>query len=43
MQPTNEALSEFGLGLDHRVKQTSYYLGNADPTDIATNQEYGQD
>ena len=38
MQRTRAALGAFGLGLDHMVKQTSFYQGNADPADIVANQ-----
>ena len=35
---TRELLAAAGLGLDHMVKQTSYFFGDADPKDIVTNQ-----
>ena len=35
---TRALLEAAGLGLDHMVKQTSYFHGNADPKDIVTNQ-----
>lgn len=38
MTRTAGALAEHGLGLDHMLRQTSFYLGNADPADIVTNQ-----
>jgi hypothetical protein len=38
MARTRAALGAFGLGLDHMVKQTSFYLGAADAQDIVTNQ-----
>jgi 2-iminobutanoate/2-iminopropanoate deaminase len=38
MERTRAALAAYGLGLDHMVKQTSFYLGDADPADIVTNQ-----
>ena len=38
IERTRELLVAAGLGLDHMVKQTSYFHGNADPQDIVTNQ-----
>ena len=38
MSNTQETLKVFGLGLNHMVKQTSFFLGKADPKDIVTNQ-----
>jgi len=38
MDRTRAALAAFGLGLDHMVKQTSFYLGQARPEDIVANQ-----
>ena len=38
IERTRELLVAAGLGLDHMVKQTSYFHGNADPKDIVTNQ-----
>ena len=38
IERTRQALAAFGLELDNMVKQTSYFLGNADPKDIVTNQ-----
>ena len=38
IERTRELLAAAGLGLDHMVKQTSYFHGNADPKDIVTNQ-----
>ena len=38
IERTRELLAAAGLGLDHMVKQTSYFHGNADPRDIVTNQ-----
>ena len=38
VERTRELLVAAGLGLDHMVKQTSYFHGNADPKDIVTNQ-----
>ncbi|MDX1431040.1 MAG: RidA family protein [Gammaproteobacteria bacterium] len=38
MEYTRDALAGFDLGLDHMVKQTSFYLGEADPQSIVTNQ-----
>ena len=38
MDYTRAALAAHGLHLDHMVKQTSYYRGDADPTAIVTNQ-----
>ena len=38
MTNTGETLREFGLDLNHMVKQTSFFLGKADPKDIVTNQ-----
>ena len=35
---TRALLAMAGLGLDHMVKQTSYFFGDADPKDIVTNQ-----
>ena len=38
IERTRELLAAAGLDLDHMVKQTSYFYGEADPTDIVTNQ-----
>jgi enamine deaminase RidA (YjgF/YER057c/UK114 family) len=38
MESTRQTLGRFGAGLDHMVKQTSFYLGGADPATIVTNQ-----
>ena len=38
VERTRALLAEAGLGLDHMVKQTSYFFGDADPKDIVTNQ-----
>ena len=38
LERTRALLETAGLGLDHMVKQTSYFFGNADPDDIVTNQ-----
>ena len=38
VERTRELLAAAGLGLDHMVKQTSYFSGGADPKDIVTNQ-----
>ncbi len=38
MERTRAALGAFGLGLDHMVKQTTFFLGAADPKDIVANQ-----
>ena len=38
MERTRGLLAAAGLGLDHMVKQTSYFFGDADPKDIVTNQ-----
>ena len=38
MEYTRDALDGFGLGLDDMVKQTSFYLGEAKPESIVTNQ-----
>lgn len=38
MDYTRDALAGFDLALDHMVKQTSFYLGEADPGSIVTNQ-----
>ena len=38
IERTRELLSAAGLGLDHMVKQTSYFYGDAAPKDIVTNQ-----
>ncbi len=38
MDRTRAALAAFGIDLDHMVKQTSFYLGAADPKDIVSNQ-----
>ena len=38
IERTRELLAAAGLGLDHMVKQTSYFFGDADPKDIVTNQ-----
>ena len=38
IERTRKLLAAAGLGLDHMVKQTSYFHGNADPKDIVTNQ-----
>ena len=35
---TRTLLAAAGLGLDHMVKQTAYFFGDADPKDIVTNQ-----
>ena len=31
-------MQSFGLDLNHMVKQSSFFLGKADPADIVTNQ-----
>ena len=38
IERTRALLAAAGLGLDHMVKQTSYFLGDADPKDIVANQ-----
>ena len=38
IERTRSLLEMAGLGLDHMVKQTSYFFGDADPKDIVTNQ-----
>ena len=38
IERTRALLEMAGLGLDHMVKQTSYFFGDADPKDIVTNQ-----
>ena len=38
IERTRALLATAGLGLDHMVKQTSYFFGDADPKDIVTNQ-----
>ena len=38
IERTRALLETAGLGLDHMVKQTSYFFGDADPKDIVTNQ-----
>ena len=38
VERTRDLLVAAGLGLDHMVKQTSYFFGDADPKDIVTNQ-----
>ena len=38
MERTRALLAMAGFGLDHMVKQTSYFFGDADPKDIVTNQ-----
>lgn len=38
MTNIDETLRSFGLDLNHMVKQTSFFLGKADPADIVTNQ-----
>ena len=38
LERTRTLLETAGLGLDHMVKQTSYFFGDADPKDIVTNQ-----
>ena len=38
VERTRALLEKAGLGLDHMVKQTSYFFGDADPKDIVTNQ-----
>ena len=38
IERTRELLAAAGIGLDHMVKQTSYFFGEADPKDIVTNQ-----
>ena len=38
IERTRALLAMAGLGLDHMVKQTSYFFGDADPKDIVTNQ-----
>ena len=38
IERTRDLLAAAGLGLDHMVKQTSYFFGDADPKDIVTNQ-----
>ena len=38
IERTRDLLAAAGLGLDHMVKQTSYFFGDADPKDIVANQ-----
>ena len=38
IERTRALLAMAGLGLDHMVKQTSYFFGDADPKEIVTNQ-----
>ena len=38
IERTRALLAGAGLDLDHMVKQTSYFFGDADPKDIVTNQ-----
>lgn len=38
IERTSTLLAAAGLDLDHMVKQTSYFFGDADPKDIVTNQ-----
>ena len=38
VERTCALLAREGLGLDHMVKQTSYFFGDADPKDIVANQ-----
>ena len=38
IERTRDLLAAAGLGLDHMMKQTSYFFGDADPKDIVTNQ-----
>ena len=38
IERTRRLLAMAGLGLDHMVKQTSYFLGHANPKDIVANQ-----
>ena len=38
IERTRAMLATAGLRLDHMVKQTSYFFGDADPKDIVTNQ-----
>ena len=38
IERTRALLEMAGLGLDHMLKQTSYFFGDADPKDIVTNQ-----
>ena len=38
IERTRDLLAAARLGLDHMVKQTSYFFGDADPKDIVTNQ-----
>ena len=38
IERTRTLLANAGLGLDHMVKQTSYFFGDADPKDIVANQ-----
>ena len=38
IERTRALLAMAGFGLDHMVKQTSYFFGDADPKDIVTNQ-----
>ena len=40
MESTRTVLASFGLTLDDMVKQNSFYLGEADPETIVTNQRY---
>ena len=38
MQNIGDSLAQFGLNLDHMVRQMSFYLGGADPAIIVANQ-----
>jgi enamine deaminase RidA (YjgF/YER057c/UK114 family) len=40
MESTRTVLASFGLSLDDMVKQNSFYLGEADPATIVSNQRY---
>jgi enamine deaminase RidA (YjgF/YER057c/UK114 family) len=40
MESTRAVLASFGLSLDDMVKQNSFYLGQADPETIVSNQRY---
>jgi enamine deaminase RidA (YjgF/YER057c/UK114 family) len=40
MEATRRALASFGLTLDDMVKQNSFYLGQANPETIVSNQRY---
>ena len=40
MEATRAVLASFGLTLDDMVKQNSFYLGEADPETIVSNQRY---